>query len=108
MTGISSEEGDGNGLIIAFDTYDNGGGEAPAIDIKWQGNVIAHSATPFNFSAANAAFVPVQVTLANGAVTVIWNGATVHSNIGLFGFGSFSGAKFGLSAHRRRDRAALH
>src|SRR5438876_12042919 len=28
------EEGTGTGLTIAFDIYDNGGGEAPAIDVK--------------------------------------------------------------------------
>jgi hypothetical protein len=90
------EEGDGTGLSVAFDTFDNGGAEAPAIDIKWLGNTIAHSAVPFNYSAAYAAFVPVQVTLTNGQVTVIWNAVPVHSNIGLVGFGSLSSAKFSL------------
>src|SRR5262249_44165368 len=98
VVGNAGEEGEGTGLTVAFDTFDNGGGEAPAIDIKWQGNVIAHSATPFNFSAAYAAFVTVQVTLTNGQVTVAWNGANVHANVGLVGFGSFSGAKFGFAA----------
>lgn len=32
-----SEEGTGSGLIVAFDTYDNGGGEAPAISVKFNG-----------------------------------------------------------------------
>jgi hypothetical protein len=26
---------------VAFDTWDNGGGEAPAIDIKWHGTTVA-------------------------------------------------------------------
>src|SRR5262249_40597221 len=98
ITGIAGEEGEGTGLTIAFDTFDNGGGEAPAIDIKWQGHTIAHSAVPFNYSAAYAAFVSVQITLTNGLVTVSWNGTNVHSNVGLVGFGSFSGAKFSLGA----------
>src|SRR5947207_8732863 len=34
------EEGDGTGLTISFDTYNNGGGEAPAIDVKKGGNII--------------------------------------------------------------------
>jgi hypothetical protein len=29
------EEGVGQGLTVSFDTWDNGGGEAPAIDVKW-------------------------------------------------------------------------
>jgi hypothetical protein len=32
-----SEEGVGSGLTIAFDTYDNGGAEAPAIGVKFEG-----------------------------------------------------------------------
>jgi hypothetical protein len=33
----TSEEGTGTGLTVAIDTYDNGGGEAPAIGLKWGG-----------------------------------------------------------------------
>jgi hypothetical protein len=29
-----AEEGTGTGLIVSFDTFDNGGGEAPGIDVK--------------------------------------------------------------------------
>ena len=46
------EEGYGTGLTVEFDTFDNGGGEAPAIDIKWKGTEIAKSPVPFDFSAA--------------------------------------------------------
>ncbi len=35
------EEGDGTGLIVAFDTYDNGGAEAPAITIRYGGAQVA-------------------------------------------------------------------
>src|SRR4051812_48803601 len=35
------EEGAGSGITISFDTWDNGGGEAPAIDVKSGGMVIA-------------------------------------------------------------------
>ncbi|MBI4323684.1 MAG: hypothetical protein HY674_00295, partial [Chloroflexi bacterium] len=31
------EEGAGGGLIVSFDIYDNGGGEAPAIDVRYGG-----------------------------------------------------------------------
>jgi VCBS repeat-containing protein len=30
------ENGAGYGLIVSFDTFDNGNGEAPAIDVKWR------------------------------------------------------------------------
>src|SRR5262249_16210209 len=36
------EEGEGSGLRVCFDTFDNGGREAPAIDVKWGTNVIGH------------------------------------------------------------------
>jgi hypothetical protein len=42
------EEGLSTGLTISFDTWDNGGGEAPAVDIKWMGQTIA--STPFQAS----------------------------------------------------------
>jgi hypothetical protein len=29
------------GLAVNFDSWDNGGGEAPAIDVKWKGTIIA-------------------------------------------------------------------
>ena len=33
--------GVGTGLIVAFDTWDNGGFEAPAIEMRWGGAIIA-------------------------------------------------------------------
>src|SRR5689334_9967339 len=38
---IFGEEGAGTGLTISFDTYDNGGAEAPAIDLKKGGQIIS-------------------------------------------------------------------
>src|ERR1041384_4139675 len=39
--GSVSEEGAGTGLTVAFDIYDNGGGEAPSIDVRYGGKTIA-------------------------------------------------------------------
>jgi CubicO group peptidase (beta-lactamase class C family) len=94
--GPIGEEGGGTGLTVEFDTYDNGGGEAPALDIKWGGTEVARSPVPFDFSSANSAFVSVQVTLTNGAVSVVFNGTVVHTNVALPGFSSLSGAQFGF------------
>lgn len=41
--GAGGEEGSGSGLIIALDTYDNGSGEAPALDVKWAGATVGHT-----------------------------------------------------------------
>src|SRR6266542_748552 len=35
--GSAGEEGVGTGLSVTIDTFDNGGGEAPGIEIKWGG-----------------------------------------------------------------------
>jgi len=42
--GVPAEEGLDSGLAINFDTWDNGGGEAPAIEVKWLGTVIKRAA----------------------------------------------------------------
>ena len=50
--GEPAEEGLDQGLSINFDTWDNGGGEGPAIEVKWLGNVIARQ--PFQASQSPA------------------------------------------------------
>jgi hypothetical protein len=37
------EEGTTNGLVVSFDTYNNGAGEAPAVDVKWNGVLIGRT-----------------------------------------------------------------
>src|SRR6185503_32531 len=37
--GQPGEEGLNEGLAINLDTWDNGGGEAPAIEVKWMGTI---------------------------------------------------------------------
>src|SRR5439155_6312580 len=39
-TGVG-EEGTGSGLSVTVDTFDNGGGEAPGLEIKYKGNRVA-------------------------------------------------------------------
>ena len=39
--GNPAEEGAGGGLIVTVDTFDNGGGEAPGLEIKWRGARVA-------------------------------------------------------------------
>lgn len=41
-----AENGTGNGLTIAFDTYDNGGGEAPSIDVRYKGQLVTSKKVP--------------------------------------------------------------
>src|SRR5262249_13597659 len=47
--GVLGEEGGGSGLTVSFDTYNNFPGDAPAIDVKWNSNVVSHTAVPLSF-----------------------------------------------------------
>ena len=70
-----------------FDTWDNGGGEAPAIEIKWLGQIIASvpfqaSQSPAGITNARAASREVVIELkANGKVDVAYGGTLVLSNV---------------------------
>lgn len=93
------EEGAGTGLSICFDTYDNGGGEAPAIDVKQAGAVIASAKNNLNlFRTGDFIDVLVQA-LPDGSLTLTVNGSEVFSGLpsafvsspGRFGFGARTG-----------------
>jgi hypothetical protein len=84
-TGGAEEEGAGTGLTVAFDNWDNGGGEAPAIDIKWGGVVVASTkmgtqqvSTIDTFDE----FVDVMIRLnRDGTVDVTYRGDVIHDAV---------------------------
>jgi len=87
----TSEEGTGGGLTIAFDTYDNGALEAPAIDVKWAGTVVATTATNTvpalivtKATLLTDTWVDVLIQLnSDGSVTVKHNGTTYYDHLDL-------------------------
>lgn len=80
-TSNSSEEGTGNGLTVTFDTYDNGGGEAPAIDVKWAGTIAAPSVIVPKAVLVNNKWVDIFIQL-NGDPTAGTATITViHDNV---------------------------
>jgi hypothetical protein len=90
------EEGAGTGLTITFDTFDNGGGEAPAIDVKWRGEVVASEPV----FAVEDDFVEIVITLfEDGTLDVSWAGWDIYVGLptaytpiaGRFGFGARTG-----------------
>lgn len=96
----NAEEGAGTGLTVSFDTYDNGGSEAPAIDVKFGGITVA--TTPMDpavlFTEPN--FVDVQIVLnADGTLNVSYAGNPIYSSLatgytpmaGRFGFAGRTG-----------------
>lgn len=85
------------GLIVAFDIYDNAGGEAPAIDLKWNGSELRHTVVPISFLRTGAEFVDVEIKLdADGTFDLTYNGTMVYSNLFVPSFLPITGAKFGI------------
>ena len=81
-----SEEGTGNGIIVAFDIYDNGGGEAPAIDVKYGGVTIGHTRfTVADMVTGQFENVIIQLTR-SGTLNVTWKGIPVYQNLVLPGY----------------------
>ncbi len=98
-TQATAEEGAGTGLIVAFDLWDSGGGEAPAIDIKWQGQTIAHRNVPTDTIESGPGFEEVLINLeTDGTVDVVVGGQLIYNNVVLSNFTSLAGAKFAFAA----------
>jgi hypothetical protein len=82
-----AEEGLDEGLAVNFDTWDNEFGEAPAIEIKWRGQIVARA--PFQPSqspsgAANAAAAAKDVIIdlrTDGTMDVSYGGTKVLNNV---------------------------
>ncbi|MEY2409969.1 MAG: hypothetical protein QOF48_2639, partial [Verrucomicrobiota bacterium] len=90
--GAISEEGFGNGIIVAFDSYDNGGGEAPAIDVKWRGVTIAHTSVPSVETGGQ--FVPVSIVLhEDGTLDLTAAGNPVYVGL-VTGYTPIAGARY--------------
>lgn len=71
----------GQGLVVCFDTFNNGDNEAPAIDVKYAGNLIAR--VPYTAGNLQSdTFSNVSITLkSNGTLDLVYKGQTVHSNL---------------------------
>lgn len=95
---IFGEEGAGTGLTVSFDSFDNGGGEAPAIDAKVGGAVVA--SVPGSGVFRTGDFVDVRIHRdSDGTLDVSVNGTAIFNNLatgssatsGRFGFGARTG-----------------
>ena len=94
-----SEEGGGTGLSLCFDTYDNGGGEAPAFDVKWAGNTIAHVPLPIAELITYPDWVNVQMNLdPESGLFVKFGNRVVLSNYIISGFVPMLAPRLGFSA----------
>ncbi|RYD33320.1 MAG: hypothetical protein EOP86_13665, partial [Verrucomicrobiaceae bacterium] len=94
-----AEEAVGTGLSVTFDTYDNGGGEAPAVDVFWHGAKVTTVSYPATFLNTQGGFVDARVRLEpDGTVDVSFNGVVAVSNLALPSFTPVSGGALGFSA----------
>jgi hypothetical protein len=95
-----SEEGPTTtGLVVAFDIYDNAGGEAPAIDLRWNGVEFRHLVVPLGLLRTGAEFVDVMVKMdPDGTFDLTYNGTQVYSNVFIPNFTPIVAAKFGFGA----------
>ncbi len=87
-----------NGLTIAFDIYDNGGGEAPSIDLKVNDVVVAAFPRTI-FEIVSDAFTDVSIQLKkNGTLTMSYKGQVVHNDVYLPGYAPAAGDRFAIGA----------
>lgn len=98
------EEGTGSGIIVAFDTYDNGGAEAPAVDIKYAGQEVVTRKVS-KATLVNNRYVDVIIRLnAGGTLDVIHAGTNYHSKVSLPGFAPISGGRILFGARTGGER----
>ena len=93
------EEGAGSGLRVAFDTYNNADGEAPAIDVWWNTNLIARRSVSIPFLVRGADFFDVQIRLTTGGLLDLTYGCeSIFARLPIPGYVPQTGARFGLGS----------
>lgn len=93
----TGEEGTGGGLTIAFDTYDNGAGEAPAIDVKWAGGEVISTKVPKSVLVNNRwVDVVIQVD-SNGRLTVQHDNVKYYDKLDI-GWSPIAGPRITIGA----------
>ena len=99
--GAWSEEGAGTGLTFAFDIYDNGGGEAPAIDIKYANATLASTKVPIALLRTGTNFWDVLIRVKpNGTLDLVYNTNVVYTNFPIPGFAAITGGDSDLAPAR--------
>lgn len=98
------EEGTGNGIIVAFDIYDNGNAEAPAIEVKYAGASLAIA--PFaKADMVTSAFEDVEIQLTrSGMLNMSYKGQKLFENVVLPDFAPAAG-QFGIGARTGGENA---
>jgi hypothetical protein len=91
----TAEDGVGTGFSFCIDNYDSGGGEAPALDIKWRGVVVWHYPILKMYTTG---WIPVSLVMhPDGTVDVSFNNVQVATGVQT-GYTPVSGARYGFYA----------
>lgn len=93
-----AENGPGTGLTLAFDTYDNGGGEAPAIEVRFAGAVLASVKVPLEWVNSGDYQTAIVRVSATGALDFAFGDHVLFRNLQLPGYVPPSGVQVGLYA----------
>jgi hypothetical protein len=96
----TGEEGEGSGLRVCFDTYNNGLSEAPAIDVKWGTNVLGHYLTSNAFLPGIANdFADVSIRLnTDGTLDVTYRCVPIFTRLIVTNYAPLISARFGLGS----------
>jgi len=100
------EDGGGTGLSVTVDPFDNGGGEAPAVEVRWKAKVIARVDAPQPYAPSEDAFKTYMLDNTfndfdisvnpEGWGTVLWKDVRLDFNIP--GFAPIVGGTFMFGA----------
>ena len=94
-----AEEGQGAGLRVTFDTWNNGGNEAPAIEVWWGSNLIARRSVSISELVRGLDFFDVQIRLtSDGRLDLTYACEPIFSRLPVTGYTPQMGARFGLAA----------
>ena len=94
-----AEEGEGSGLRVCFDTWDNGEAEAPAIDVWWNATLVARQPVPIPFLVRGPVFNDVKIRLSpDGLLDVTYACEPVFARLPVPGYTPQLNARFGLGS----------
>lgn len=93
-----AENGSGSGISVCFDTYDNGGGEAPSIDIRYKGQVVAVKLVPLALVNSGSYQTMILRVRQNGVLDLAFGDTIVYTGLQLPDYVPMSGLKLALYA----------
>lgn len=99
-----AENGSGTGITVGWDIYDNGGGEAPAIEVKAGGVLVQSKKVAKTDIMTGDTFADVVIEYRDGKLSVDYKGQSVFKDLVLV-FPPVTGARFGLGARTGGENA---